>query len=1544
MDKCNRNSLNTTLLTHFNDEAIFPMNVDKSQTVKSRWFLVLVQGKGLNIQDIPASDYKKIENYRTYGYKVVPSPREQNVSYLFQPHLTRFEVNQFVQQIERPKSFGLNKNVHKKNKKMINFESQGLFDYFSSVFSTIKNLPTTLKKAEEIVDNVHDASKNLPPNVKKVEEVVNITHSTTKTVNEKVIQPLFSVSNLACEFFNKIYDLCKWFFKEVLWSDNGFKPSAWRLFIFTFVPYMYRFLKNPHYDTVTPKPPQFEAQSLDSLIMASLFSGVVGSRLLHLFKNISLFTRIKILDDLSFVQDCMAYILEVPFLIAVWLNSKSKRETKLFDNSQWFSQAYSKYVLEKIPFTRMNRLSVKFESLFSEYNQNNSILSNTYFQETWENFFSDFSTWKDVYLSVSKNLPVKMMHISKKITEFNIRYLTYKNATRSEPLCFLFYGPPGCGKSTMLGRLVKEIGIHRTVYTHASYQDRDFYDHYNNEDVFVMDDIGQKGVYQWSDIINMVSTIRYPLNCAEAPKKGTKHFSSSFLLFTSNINPANITLTADCGITDKEALCRRIKLFDFTHVTFVDGEWNGHWSIKTRNTARKEWVIQEEGDILSNDSFTENIMQIFNLYSHKQRVTNSYSPNGKIGKLYIPNKENDSFQLDERGYLNWEANMFQQPKIGLTDEDGEEIIFRTNEDGSIPRGLQRMLEDDIHEAIGDSTFDDVEISIDDIDHFCTEVDTEVTWRSEFVRLLANISEFICKCFAFDFCNFSEFLAHLKDLFLRPVTAVFSSFIMFSTSFIFLCYFVISKYFKRAESWTKDVIYVNKGKFKVSRSEWLPDGFSTVEEAVATKVSTMEKVADVKGVYFFDLSGVHREYGTTHTITGIGFCTGKVVLVPHHYYCQFDPTRKLFISIKSGDGSVIVDNALITQVFNDPNNDVVVFNMQISYQFPKIKFGALDKNMVLDDVFIGTPFGVVKTGGSFANLGYKSQYFVQKLQYPLFADDTVSDVSLKGLCGAIYYCKVDNCIAPIGMHVAGSTDGKMGICKKFSLGLLKFLESRPNHATAIVGGVPGMSLARTDVKLFQNVPDKSSIVDSSVSGIFPHERIPANLKIPVKEISKKSHTITQKVDIDALDFAETFIDSLIPSFSKSSEEQVVKGIKIKDQWVANPINKDSSCGFGYDLKKEDYLDYEQGLYKPFLKEKIRVLRSQLAQGSVQVSDAIHAEILKDELRNKEKVDKPRSFKMAPLHVTCLQREYMLDLLVKLHQKRDVNGIRVCINPFSDEWLELMRKHQAYGHSFDGDWGKWDGGMLPQFQSTLRSVLVKKFCGSQSDKDILDNLLLIIQNCPTITLNDVYYTTHSLPSGISLTAEYNSLINKMLTAYIYYILYKQQFGVAPLLTKFMATVRDDVYGDDKLVSTNAETAKWFNGKTFEGIANVLGLDFTPASKGEWTYTTQSIEKCTFLKRGFVYNDFLQTMAAPLEMKTITSTLNYVKDASRRDELTTVKLLNFQRELFLHGSDVYYTYMQLVNTFLANIDFEIQFLSVDALTKLYKRGELFDSLVMA
>jgi hypothetical protein len=60
--------------------------------------------------------------------------------------------------------------------------------------------------------------------------------------------------------------------------------------------------------------------------------------------------------------------------------------------------------------------------------------------------------------------------------------------------------------------------------------------------------------------------------------------------------------------------------------------------------------------------------------------------------------------------------------------------------------------------------------------------------------------------------------------------------------------------------------------------------------------------------------------------------------------------------------------------------------------------------------------------------------------------------------------------------------------------------------------------------------------------------------------------------------------------------------------------------------------------------------------------------------------------------------------------------------------------------------------------------------------------------------------------------------------------------------------------------------------------LGLDFTPAEKGvEWDEYNQfkPLEQCTFLKRSFYYNPKFKSIVAPLSVKSLEGTMNYVTD---------------------------------------------------------------------
>ena len=93
-----------------------------------------------------------------------------------------------------------------------------------------------------------------------------------------------------------------------------------------------------------------------------------------------------------------------------------------------------------------------------------------------------------------------------------VKYVkTFTVSSRTEPTCFVFEGPAGCRKSTVMNALVQVCRRdNRSVYIHCVPSvdaGKDFYDDYENQDVFVMDDVGQQGLSQWRTIINFVPPV-----------------------------------------------------------------------------------------------------------------------------------------------------------------------------------------------------------------------------------------------------------------------------------------------------------------------------------------------------------------------------------------------------------------------------------------------------------------------------------------------------------------------------------------------------------------------------------------------------------------------------------------------------------------------------------------------------------------------------------------------------------------------------------------------------------------------------------------------------------------------------------------------------------------------------------------------------------------------------------------------------------------------------------------------------------------------------
>lgn len=164
-----------------------------------------------------------------------------------------------------------------------------------------------------------------------------------------------------------------------------------------------------------------------------------------------------------------------------------------------------------------------------------------------------------------------------KIQELYKACLNFEHTSRMEPICIGFEGPAGCGKSTIMANLMKALKY--PVYNHLlpTVDKGDWYDHYpeasssffaldeegkQKEHFMMLDDVGQNGPSQYAPFMNLISSIKMPLPCAEASKKDTRFFQSTGVIFTTN-KFKGIQLIRSDGIDDIKALYRRVFLFTF---------------------------------------------------------------------------------------------------------------------------------------------------------------------------------------------------------------------------------------------------------------------------------------------------------------------------------------------------------------------------------------------------------------------------------------------------------------------------------------------------------------------------------------------------------------------------------------------------------------------------------------------------------------------------------------------------------------------------------------------------------------------------------------------------------------------------------------------------------------------------------------------------------------------------------------------------------------------------------------------------------------------
>jgi len=299
----------------------------------------------------------------------------------------------------------------------------------------------------------------------------------------------------------------------------------------------------------------FTSESLDGMLM---MTGAIGlpESFFSVLKKLNMITNRKIGDHPGLFLECIEGI-------SYYLNT-------LVDRLNWLPEVVIKALKKIFTFGAIQHLLFEMKMVVDNWKTDKRIMLDVDFRNKIIELRDRINNHPDAKEHINKiiNLKENYNNLERMIQSAQ----AYENCSRQEPVCIVLEGPPGVRKSIAMAHLVKLLG--KSTYSHivkATQDGKDHYDAYNNEEVLIMDDVGQQGVSQWRTIINMVSSIKMPLECAAVELKDTKYFNSKVIIVTTNnFSDLGNNLTKNDGISDIKALWRRAHVFRFSDANKVE--------------------------------------------------------------------------------------------------------------------------------------------------------------------------------------------------------------------------------------------------------------------------------------------------------------------------------------------------------------------------------------------------------------------------------------------------------------------------------------------------------------------------------------------------------------------------------------------------------------------------------------------------------------------------------------------------------------------------------------------------------------------------------------------------------------------------------------------------------------------------------------------------------------------------------------------------------------------------------------------------------------
>lgn len=1179
---------------------------------------------------------------------------------------------------------------------------------------------------------------------------------------------------------------------------------------------------------------QFVSESL-SLTDVVLMLSIAGFPT-KILSKVELFTKLsgKRFSDSAFLMSVINEFLDIVISVVEWCGEKEPTG---------ILKMFGVKLRENLGFVTTYKLVKDMSELVSTYHKNQQIVLDVQYRIKCQELHEKILKHEPTLLFCRDAINKATFLSWGDFCNIMVLVKNYSVSSRTEPVCIVFEGPAGAGKSTFMNKIVSVLKkANLSVYCHTVpdiNSGKDFYDDYMNQDVFVMDDVGQQGKSQWRSIINFVAPVKYPLECAAADKKNTKFFSSKLILCTTNSFMNLHGFTPKDSIAEPEALFRRCHVLKFGRMNA--GVSNAKY-YKYDYVDTKKWI------------------------------------NGEIGVwkgLGIPKSIEHSEEKDNL----------------------KEVYVLIMKLLSLQSGLaasNEVSEDDCEYILGTGE-NFVDARSEGVSDIFTNMNDKVL---ELVRYLKTKADNLVQGTKMD----ATTIASLGGL--LTVVGVLGFYISSITQTV------------DAEDNDNDIsTVVNQWKsYSGKKHEMFSES--------GCDIACEDDKQDVRRYFrFFEIFYYHE--GVMKTEYCQASVSGKYALLPLH--CVGDNMSvNIFRDWEKYQSKHYEFNLVPCSIkLSYPHLDIAVIELNnlpvVPFKNANMLFKRDNVKMFSNDLYFTNCYHKIRNiyginikmvEDSFKVVNYRKEL--------VFGPDSglVYPISALGLCGSLI---VDKMNGFVGMHVAGNgVDGfaivpTKEIRSEIANAMLYSVDPNFDHKVKDLENFSGSRLEYEKAQIAY-VMSKSNFRPTTMNAKFNEmvkdycekfnvtEKEPANVNkygsstTTLKKVADKSFRPLHPVPQDEIDFAKECLRTFFAKFDDLTDEETAFGCGT----LLPPLNKDSANGYGYEKDKETYFDFENKIVKPEFLKRVKDVEDRIMSDTATWEDFVARESIKDEMRPLGK--DPRTFRVMPLHHIYLVKKYLGKAFIHVRKNMWRNGIAIGMNPYKD-WSKLYDKLRNLS-VMALDFGKWDGSCHAMIQDLVNDVVMEFYTGE--NRKVLSVLLMSVVRGFTLVKDSLYMTTHSLPSGAWITAFFNSLINRALTAMCLYREMKK-CGKRATVQDFLRIV-DFVLGDDKITGVPKDLTKYFNALTLKSFAETLGMDVTDCSKKPIVTEFQKLEDCTFLKRHFRFHKDLGVVG-PLALDTLFNTIQWFDCTKSYDEVMNGKSIVLQIESYIHSEEMLYIFQDMM-----------------------------------